>query len=202
MGAAVTARTLRGQVNGYNPCVSVHVVYETHSTSVDNERGVATGWLDGELSATGREQAARLGERRRDDGLAIVFTSDLRRAVETAEIAFAGSPIAVEHDRRLRECNYGSLNGMPRAELDAQRTRRLDEPWPGGESWREAVARVAGFLDELRGARDGQRVLIIGHVATRWALDHVVLRTPLEELVDAPFAWREGWEYELSNEVP
>ena len=203
MGAAVTTRTLRLQglaVNGYNPRMSVNVVFETHSTSVDNEKGIATGWLDGGLSPTGREQANELGERRRDDGLAIVFTSDLHRAVETAEIAFAGSVLPVERDRRLRECNYGSMNGRPRAELDSQRAHRLDEPWPGGESWRQAVARVTGFLDELRRARDGQRVLIIGHVATRWALDHTALGIPLEDLVDAPFEWREGWEYELRSE--
>jgi 2,3-bisphosphoglycerate-dependent phosphoglycerate mutase len=180
--------------------MSVSVVFETHSTSVDNENGIATGWLQGALSATGREQAEELGERRRDDGLAIVFTSDLHRAVETAEIAFAGSAIPIERDRRLRECNYGSMNGRPRAELDDQRAWRLDEPWPDGESWRQAVARVAGFLEELRRLRDEQRVLIIGHVATRWALDHVVLGIPLEELVDAPFEWREGWEYELGAE--
>ena len=180
--------------------MSVSVVYETHSTSVDNERGIATGWLEGALSDTGRKQARNLGERRRDDGLAIVFTSDLGRAVETAEIAFAGSAIPIERDRRLRECSYGSLNGMPRAQLDAQRARRVDEPWPGGESWRQAVTRVAGFLDELRRSCDGQRVLIIGHVATRWALDHVSLGIPLEELVGAPFEWREGWEYELRGE--
>jgi broad specificity phosphatase PhoE len=175
----------------------VEVVYETHSISVDNERGIATGWLEGALSDTGKEQAKQLGERRRDDGLAIVFTSDLRRAVETAEIAFAGSTIPVQRDARLRECNYGSLNGMPRVQLEAERTRRLDEPFPGGESWRQAVTRVAGFLEELPLSFDGRRVLIIGHVATRWALDHVALGIPLEELVDAPFAWREGWEYEL-----
>jgi broad specificity phosphatase PhoE len=180
--------------------VSVAVVYETHSTSVDNENGIATGWLEGALSDTGREQARELGERRLDDGLAIVFTSDLRRAVETAEIAFAGASIPIKRDRRLRECNYGALNGMPRAELDALRARRLDEPWPEGESWRQAVARVAGFLAELRRSHDGQRVLIIGHAATRWALDHVVLGIPLEKLVDAPFEWREGWEYELRAE--
>jgi 2,3-bisphosphoglycerate-dependent phosphoglycerate mutase len=177
--------------------MSVQVVYETHSTSVDNERGIATGWLDGALSDAGRKQAMRLGERRRNDMLAIVFTSDLGRAVETAEIAFAGSTIPIERDERLRECNYGSLNGMPRTELDSQRVRRLDEPFPAGESWRQAVARVAGFLDELPRTYDGRRVLIIGHVATRWALDHVALGIPLEELIDAPFEWREGWEYEL-----
>jgi 2,3-bisphosphoglycerate-dependent phosphoglycerate mutase len=179
--------------------MSVAVVFETHSTSVDNENGIATGWLDGALSGTGREQARGLGERRRDDGLTVVFTSDLRRAVETAEIAFAGSAVPIERDPRLRECNYGSLNGRPRAQLDAQRARRLDEPFPGGESWREAVARVTGFLDELRRSHDGRRVLIIGHVATRWALDHTVVGIPLEELVDAPFEWREGWEYELHD---
>jgi broad specificity phosphatase PhoE len=177
--------------------MSVEVVFETHSTSVDNERGIATGWLEGELSETGRAQARQLGERRRDDGLAVVFTSDLRRAAETAEIAFSGSSIPVVSDRRLRECNYGELNGMARAVLEAERPRRVDEPHPGGESWRQAVERVAGFLDELARTHDGQRVLVIGHVATRWALDHVVNGIPLEGLARAPFAWREGWEYEL-----
>jgi broad specificity phosphatase PhoE len=174
--------------------VSVTVVFETHSTSVDNERGVATGWLPGELSATGRAQARELGERRRDDGLAVVYTSDLRRSVETAEIAFAGTPLPVRADARLRECDYGELNGMPRAHLDAVRAEHVDVPWPGGESWREAVARATGFYEELAGRHDGERVLVIGHVATRWALDHL-LGVPLEELVVAEFDWRPGWEY-------
>jgi len=176
--------------------MSVSVVFETHSTSVDNEHGIATGWLEGALSEAGREQAKLLGERRRDDGLAAVFTSDLRRAVETAEIAFGGSAIPVVRDARLRECNYGALNGMPRAELDAQRMARIDEPFPGGESLRQAVERVVGFLRELPQSYEGQRVLIIGHVATRWALDHTVNGASLEELAVTPFEWREGWEYE------
>jgi broad specificity phosphatase PhoE len=100
-------------------------------------------------------------------------------------------------DWRLRECDYGDLNGMPRTALEAQRLRRIDEPFPGGESWRDAVARVSGFLDELVATRDEERVLLIGHVATRWALDHRVHGEALEALAAAPFAWREGWEYTL-----
>ena len=96
-------------------------------------------------------------------------------------------------DWRLRECDYGDWNGQPRTRLDAERARRVDEPWPGGESWRQAVERVAGFLDEL----EGGRVVVIGHVATRWALDHRVLGRPLEELAAEEFEWRPGWEYEL-----
>jgi alpha-ribazole phosphatase/probable phosphoglycerate mutase len=169
------------------------VVFETHSTSEDNEAGVATGWLGGRLSARGREQAAELGHRRRGDGIGLVVCSDLNRAVETARIAFAGSDLPVRLDWRLRECDYGEWNGMPRSRLDAERVLHVEVPWPGGESWRQAVARVDACLDELPEGR----VLVIGHVATRFALDHRVHRTPLEELAAAAFAWRPGWEYSL-----
>jgi 2,3-bisphosphoglycerate-dependent phosphoglycerate mutase len=175
----------------------LEIVFETHSTSEDNERGVATGWLPGCLSEYGREQAKALGGRRSDDGLLAVYTSDLRRAVETAEIAFAGTDLPIYCDARLRECNYGELNGRPRAEIDALRLRHIDEPFPGGESYRQAVERVRDFLDELARTHDGERVLLIGHAATRFALDHLVEGVQLEELVAVPFEWREGWEYRL-----
>jgi len=110
--------------------MSVAVVFETHATSEDNEAGIATGWLPGRLSAVGREQARELRERRRDDRLSVVFTSDLRRAVETAEIALAGSPLPVVTDARLRECDYGELNGTPEPIHD--RAARIDVPYPGG----------------------------------------------------------------------
>lgn len=177
--------------------MSVRVVFETHSTSEDNERGIATGWLGGRLSAAGRAQARELGARRRDDGLDLVVSSDLNRAVETAELAFAGSDLPVVLDWRLRECDYGDLNGMPRALLDRERSLHVDVPWPGGESWRDAVLRVGGFLDELRATRGGQRVLLIGHVATRWALEHLVDGVPLEHLAAAEFLWQTGWSYRL-----
>ncbi|HET7136713.1 MAG TPA: histidine phosphatase family protein [Gaiellaceae bacterium] len=169
------------------------VVFETHATSEDNEAGIATGWLPGRLSAAGREQALALGERRRADGVAAVFSSDLARAAETAELAFAGSGIPRFLDWRLRECDYGELNGAPRPALDEQRLARVDEPWPGGESWSQAVARVERALDDLP---DG-RVVVIGHVATRWALEHRVLGRPVADLVAEAFVWRPGWEYSL-----
>jgi broad specificity phosphatase PhoE len=180
--------------------VPVAVVFETHATSEDNERGIATGWLGGRLSTLGQRQAAELGERRRDDGLAVIYTSDLDRAVETARIAFDGSGLPVVVDARLRECDYGRWNGMPRARLEAERLDRIDEPWPGGESWRQAVERVDCFLDELAGREDG-RVLVIGHVATRVALDLRAGGGPLGALVAAPFDWRPGWEYEVDRKV-
>jgi broad specificity phosphatase PhoE len=180
----------------------IELVFETHSLSVDNERGIATGWLDGELSDQGREQARALGARRRADGVAAVFTSDLRRAVETAEIAFGDSGIPIYRDARLRECNYGELNGLPGALVGAEQADHVDVPFVGGESYTEAAERVRSFLYDLAHAWDESRVLLIGHTATRWALDHLLLGIPLADLVAAPFEWQEGWEYVVSSAPP
>ena len=175
--------------------MSVEVVFETHSTSEDNEFGIATGWLPGRLSAAGRAQARELGERRRDDGISIVFTSDLGRAVETAEIAFAGSALPVFADERLRECNYGELNGTPGPLND--RAAHIDVPYPGGESWRQAAERVVGFLDELRREQAGERVLVIGHSATRLGLEAEANGRQVEDVMAESFTWQPGWEYVL-----
>ena len=175
----------------------MELVFETHSISEDNEAGRATGWLPGRLSERGRVQAGKLGQRRREDGIAAVFSSDLGRCVETVSIAFSGSALPVLYDWRLRECDYGQRNGMPVAELHAGRGDHLDRPYPEGESWRQAVTRVGRFLVDLPLRWSGRRVLIVGHTATRWGLDHVIGGVPLEGLVAADFAWRPGWEYRL-----
>jgi 2,3-bisphosphoglycerate-dependent phosphoglycerate mutase len=177
--------------------MAISIVFETHSISEDNELGFASGWNHSRLSARGRELAGELGTRRADDGIAVVFSSDLHRATETTEIAFPSGTPPVLLDWRLRECDYGQRNGAPTAEHLRDRARYIDEPFPGGESWRQATARVAGFLDDLSPRWDDSRVLVIGHVATRWAFEHHLKGSALEELAGADFAWQEGWEYQL-----
>ena len=178
--------------------MAIELIVETHSITVDNERGAAPGWLPGRLSARGRALAGELGRRRAGDGISAVFCSDLARAAETAAIAFGATGIPVLLDWRLRECDYGQRNGFPADEMHAGRRDHLDEPYPGGESWRQAVDRAGRFLADLPLRWDGQRVVVIGHVATRWGLDHHLNGVPLETLVDEDFACPPGWEYRLS----
>ena len=173
----------------------VELVFETHSITEDNERGIATGWLPGRLSERGRALAVEMGARHRDGDIAQVFTSDLQRAIETASIAFPATTTPILHDRRLRECDYGGLNGA-RVERLAPRSRFVTSPFPGGESYRDVVTRMQAFLIELAPYQE-RRVLLIGHSATRWALEHLLVGRRLEELVDAPFDWQPGWRYRL-----
>lgn len=179
--------------------MTVDIVFETHSLTEDNENGIASGWLPGALSVRGQRFAAELGDRRRDDGLAAVFVSDLHRAVETARIAFAGTELPVHQDARLRECDYGELNGCPVADLAGQRARRIDEPFPGGQSYRQVIQATSEFLHDLAAGWNGRRVLVISHSANKWALDCLLTGAAIEDLVDAPFGWREGWDYTLPD---
>ena len=177
--------------------MGTEIVFETHSLTEDNNAGRATGWLAGRLSAGGRAEAAALGERRGTDGLAAVFCSDLGRALETAAIAFEDADLPFLADWRLRECDYGSLNGAPVEDVHADRSAYLDRPYPGGESWTAATERVGRFLGDLALRWDGARVLVIGHVATRLGLERFILGKDLAELLTSPFVWQEGWEYYL-----
>jgi broad specificity phosphatase PhoE len=177
--------------------MAVDIVYETHAVTTDNEAGLATGWLPGQLSPQGRALAEQLGQRRRADGLIAVFVSDLRRAVETAEIAFRGSQLPIYRDVRLRECNYGKLNGMPVPLLAAQRRRRVDRPFPEGESYRQVVERTRAFLRDLARSWDGARVAVIAHSANLWAIEHLLGGRTLDDMVDGPFQWQEGWHYRV-----
>jgi broad specificity phosphatase PhoE len=179
--------------------VSVELVYETHAITTDNEAGIATGWLPGVLSPAGRDSARELGLRRRDDGIDTVYVSDLARAMETARIAFEGTALTIVEDARLRECNYGRMNGMPRDRLELERASHVDEPWPDGESYRDVVARTASFLEDIAPREDGTRVLVIAHSANEWALEHLLVGADLADRIEAGMKWQPGWEFVIPN---
>jgi broad specificity phosphatase PhoE len=168
--------------------MSTELVFVTHSTSTDNEAGIASGHRDVSLSELGRRQAAELGERYRN-GFDAVYCSDLRRAVETAEIAFASFRV----DARLREQDYGERTGAPSREIETERLVTVDAPFPGGESLRDVVERMRSFVAELEPSR---RALVIGHRATKIGFDVLLGRMTLEDAVQAPYVWQPGWTYE------
>jgi 2,3-bisphosphoglycerate-dependent phosphoglycerate mutase len=174
------------------------VVFETHSWSADNECGIATGWLPGRLSERGRAEARRLGERHRDESFAAVFASDLERAAETARIAFGERGLPVMLDWRLRECDYGALNGHPVTEI-ADKTAHLHVGYPGGESWHDAIARTRAALIDISTRRPDDRVMVIGHMATYYGCLALARDTEPEDALAAAFTWQPGWTYNFCS---
>jgi broad specificity phosphatase PhoE len=178
----------------------VKVIFETHAWSTDNEAGIASGWNGGQLSERGRALAKELGRRRRGDVVDAIFASDLQRAVETVVIAFSGVRVPIYFDPRLRECNYGDWNGTQVANLRGTRRQFITTPYPNGQSYQDVVREMAGFLSDVLRNWAGRSIFVIGHTATRWALDALVNHERLEDLVDAPFNWQAGWTYTLPTD--
>jgi alpha-ribazole phosphatase/probable phosphoglycerate mutase len=174
--------------------------FETHATSVDNEDGVASGQSDPALSRAGRRQAIEMRERHARRRIAVVCSSDLRRAVETAQLAFGGRGLPFVRDARLRECDYGRLTRTRALELERDRLRYVRQPFPEGESYEQVCARVAAFLGELPAlAGVGRTAIVIGHRATFFSLEHLLSGRPLEEVVGAAWRWQPGWRYTLTK---
>ena len=86
-------------------------------------------------------------------------------------------------DARLRECDYGDFEGRPRTEMEVARASATREPFPHGESYAQVAVRMQSFLAQLAVERDGQRVMLVGHGATLWMLDHWLRDRPLEAVV-------------------
>lgn len=180
----------------------VHLTYFVHGTTTDNERGLATGWLPGELSEEGRAQAAELGRHIAGKQFDVVIASDLRRAVDTAHIVFSGRGIIT--DFRLREVNYGDYNGKPAKSFKADTTGFIDEPFPNGESYRDVEERLRSLCGDLRTRYDGKRVALVAHQGPQLALDVIIKEKTWQQAMAEDWrhihAYQPGWKYELDRQ--
>ena len=96
---------------------------------------------DAPLSTRGIVQAERLARRLASEGIALILSSDLARAMSTAEHVQRATGAPVEHHPLLQERNFGDIRGTPYARLDFDLFGPDYAP-PGGESWPMFHARV------------------------------------------------------------
>lgn len=166
--------------------VSIRLWLARHGATDWSESGRLLGWTDVPLNRAGRNQARRIGELLSHVSLTSCWSSDLRRATETARLA-VGDAVA---DLRLRELDFGDLEGMMWNDFAAdvrEELLRFDGfRAPGGESVPELRSRVLAFIDSLP---DGDHALF-----THGGVVRVVLREVSRDRRVAPGdVVRVGW---------
>lgn len=174
----------------------VTIIFESHATTYDNEKGVASGFFDVKLSPSGVEKAKQLGKRRAGESFDVIFCSDLQRSYKTAEIAF-GNRFAIFKDARLRECDYGDWEHRSKDFVEQERIHHITKPFPNGESYNQALERMKSFVEELRQNCQRKTVLVIGHRATQYGLEFWTTKQPIKQIMSHPWQWQPGWQYEL-----
>jgi valyl-tRNA synthetase len=180
----------------------IRITYFVHGTTTDNEQGRCTGWHDGELSNLGKKQNLELRAtlKKRGDKYDTVFTSDLKRAKESAKVVFAGAKIIA--DKRLRECNYGDLNGESEKRFKDEKYH-INNPHPNGESYQDVEKRVRQFLMEIKEKYAGKKIAIMAHKVPQLALEVVLNGKTWEQALAEDWrkkkAWQPGWRYEVKD---
>ncbi len=177
----------------------VKIVFEAHGTSLDNETGNASGNFDVKLSRLGKKQAKELGKRYASETFDAIFCSDLQRSYKTAKIPFANRGFKIIKDPRLRECDYGKRTGGSSKEIEEEKALHIIKPFPKGESYGQTSKRMKSFLNDLIKNYDGKKVMIIGHRATQYGLEHWIKGKTIKQAVTAPWKWQPGWVYQLKK---
>ena len=174
--------------------MSVKIIYFVHGTTYDNASSKCSGWKQVELNELGKEQAENLGKNNKYE-FDIVFTSDLIRAINSAEIAFPKHKKIT--DERLRECNYGDFDGGDKKLVIYE--EHINEPFPNGESLIDVEKRVRSFAEYLKDNYNNKTIAIVAHRAPQLALEVITKNIPWNEAIEKDWRktgnWQAGWEY-------
>ncbi len=169
-----------------------------HGQTDYNLRNLLQGSTDNPLNETGRQQARHLARMLRNVPFEVIYSSPLKRALETAEIIREANvnrpPILL--DERLREIDMGEWEGKyfpaileeHRDMFERIRSNPFEYVPPGGESFSHFVDRLRSFVEDLR-RKEHELVLIVAH-----QMVNSVLRI-LVEGAD----WREFWTRRQKN---
>ncbi len=175
----------------------VEITYFVHGTTVDNLNKKATGWLPGELSQKGIEQAKNLNKIIKDQYFDVVICSDLKRAVDSAKIDFEGRDIKIIQDSRIRECNYGDLDGKDNFLVDY--SQHIDMPFPNGESLKDVEVRIKSFVEYLKQNFNNKKVALVSHKAPQLAFEVLTKNKTWEDALKTDWRltgnWQPGWKY-------
>ena len=160
-----------------------------HGETVWNAEHRFQGHGDSPLTETGRNQVAALGRRMEAINFDALISSDLGRTRQTAAIIADCTGHAVQFDSRLRERNYGVLEGLTVPEIrekhagvyDQFNTDDPDYILPGGESHRQHYQRNVAFFEELLTGKLGAKVAAIAHGGVLDSIFRYVAGLPLDQ---------------------
>jgi len=180
------------------------ITYFVHGTTFDNEAGISSGWKNVRLSPLGLEQNKALRKQIEGWHFDAVYSSDLHRAVATAEFLFEGRT-QIKFDERLRECNYGQYNGFPSELVEPLQRKYIYDPFPEGESYEQVKERVQALLNDISKEYTGARIAFVAHKAPQLAMDVFLKGKSWEQAFDEDWrntgSWQPGWEYLIDDKT-
>jgi isoleucyl-tRNA synthetase len=139
------------------------------------------------LTKEGEEEVKRVALKLKKEKIDLIFSSDLMRAKQTAEILAKELNAKVFFDKRLREYNVGIFNGKPPG-LSWQYIEKKKNPLfvkiPKGESLANVRKRMYSFLKDLEKKFEDKKILIVSHELPLTILEGTLKGLPLDEILN------------------
>ena len=159
-----------------------------HGETEWNAQGRIQGHTDVDLSDHGRQQARAVAQRLSGVNFDVIYSSDLSRSRETAQIILGQRPTSLHSTDRLREFHKGVFEGLTVHEYmrrypdlyQASLVNDLDFAPTGGETIRQTSARMAGFVSDLKKQHQEETVLVVGHGGSLRSAVVAIMDFPLE----------------------
>lgn len=147
----------------------IRLLLVRHGQTEGNVQERYQGRTDVELNEVGLQQADRLARRLSSEKIDCVYSSDLKRAVQTAERVASARNLRVNPRKELRELDVGEFEGK-RLEEIVEDHGPLEEMWsegewraPGGETLSELSARVDRFVADVKRCHEEGTILVVAH---------------------------------------
>lgn len=165
------------------------IIFVTHGQTLENAEGIIMGQLiGGELSPLGRSQVKGLAEKLKDAKIDCVYSSDLSRAVQTAnEILKYHKNLQLNLTKDLRERNLGRFQGKKISEIqEFQEDRWYNKEYSNLETIKGLFSRVKKFLVQINKTHINDTVLLVGHRTCGEALECVMNGVPVSDFGTLP----------------
>ncbi|MCT4508765.1 MAG: histidine phosphatase family protein [Tepidibacter sp.] len=175
----------------------IKFIFIRHGLTLDNESMKLSGFIDSKLSDTGKNQVKKTSIRLKDEKIDLIYSSPLKRAINTAKEISKTNNIDINICDEFKEMNFGDFEGLTFKEIEYNHKEEYERlknesfkyNFPNGENMIGFHDRIAKKIDDIIKTQDDKTVLIVSHAG--------VIRACLSHLINKDHAFH--WNFKIDN---
>ncbi|MEJ8554104.1 histidine phosphatase family protein [Tepidibacter sp. Z1-5] len=175
----------------------IKFIFIRHGLTLDNESMKLSGFIDSELSDKGKKQAKQTSIRLKDEKIDFIYSSPLKRAIDTAKEISQINNVDINILDELKEMNFGDFEGLTfkdiesnyKEEYERLKNKSFEYNFPNGENMIGFHGRISNKIDDIIKEQDDKTVLIVSHAG--------VIRACLSHLITKDHTYH--WNFKIDN---
>ncbi len=175
-----------------------------HGETVENENKIIQGQNPGTLSETGIEQSEAVAKLLSTYNFQAIYSSDLHRCVQTAEIIHKQLPnVALDYSNALRELSFGDYQGKSFESFDWESIpgTAITKKVPGGESWIEMYERISPWIEEVYLKHKDDHILVVTSGGPIRVFKAMLGHVSLEDIFQEKISNCETQDFEVTDHI-